>query len=68
MNYFKPTLIFIVVLFSVGTAYDIWAVSHTYEWTISATLYHLAQQWPAIPFALGFLLGHVFFPNRASNK
>ncbi|MES2347860.1 MAG: hypothetical protein V4641_09865 [Pseudomonadota bacterium] len=66
MKFFKPTIVFLVIATVVGAAYDIWAVSHDYNWTISANLYLVAKQWPAIPFAGGFLLGHVLFPNRAA--
>lgn len=64
--YFRPTIVVLVALFAIGAVYDVWAVSHNYSWTISANLYLLSQHWPAIPFAGGFLLGHVLFPNRAA--
>lgn len=63
---FKPTVILLVTTALIWAAYDIWAVAHSYEWTISATLYHAAQRWPAIPFVGGFLLGHTLFPNKAA--
>jgi len=36
--------------------------------TISATLYLLSREFPAIPFGFGFLCGHVFWPVRAALK
>jgi hypothetical protein len=33
--------------------------------TISYQLSKYSMQWPVIPFVLGFLMGHLFFPNHA---
>ena len=63
---FRPTIIVLAIAATVLAAYDIWAASHAYEWTLSSNLLELAQKWPVIPFVLGFLAGHVFFPNRAA--
>lgn len=63
---FRPTIVLIVAIVCICAIYDIWAVSHSYEWTISANLLLISRQWPAIPFIGGFLLGHVLFPNRAA--
>ncbi len=63
---FRPTIVLLVAAVLVGTVYDIWAVTHNYEWTISANLLEVSKRWPAIPFIGGFLLGHVLFPNRAA--
>lgn len=65
-RYFKPTVIFLVASVAIGAAYDVWAVSHSYTWTISANLLQAARDWPVIPFVIGVLLGHVFFPNKAA--
>jgi hypothetical protein len=64
--YFRPTIVLLVALFAIGAVYDVWAVVHNYEWTISATLLGVSKQWPVIPFVLGFLLGHVLWPNKAA--
>jgi hypothetical protein len=66
MHYFKPTIVFIVGSVAAVTIYDVWAVAGGYERTISATLLQAAKDWPIIPFALGVLSGHLFFPNRAA--
>lgn len=34
--------------------------------TISTVLYQLAQAYPVLSFSLGFVTGHVFWPNRAA--
>ncbi len=66
MKLFRPTILFLVAVTVIGAAFDIWAVSHDYNWTISANLWAVSKQWPVIPFVGGFLLGHVLFPNRAA--
>ena len=59
-------MIVIVVITALIIVYDVWAVAKGYEWTISSTLLSAARDWPIIPFALGVLSGHLFFPNRAA--
>jgi hypothetical protein len=65
-SYYKPTVAFIVAVVAVVTVYDVWAVSHDYTWTISATLLQAAKAWPIIGVLIGILIGHLFFPNRAA--
>ncbi len=66
MKYYRPTILFIVAIVAMVTLYDVWAVAHGYEKTISSTLFAASRDWPAIPFMFGFLAGHLFFPNRAA--
>lgn len=42
--------------------YDVWATHSSKAPTLSHELYNLAVRFPVIPFVLGFLLGHVFWP------
>lgn len=63
-KYFKPTIIFMAVSVLLVTVWDIWAVSHNYNWTISYNLYEVCKAWPVIPFLGGLLIGHVVFPNK----
>lgn len=66
---FKPTVCLLVVTTLVGIAYDVWAVSHNYNWTISANLWNIARHTnygPAIVAVGFFLLGHVLMPNRSA--
>ncbi len=63
VKYFWPTIAFILAMVAVITAYDVWAVTHDYGWTISSTLLMAAHDWPIIPFVFGVLAGHLFFPN-----
>lgn len=65
-SYFKPTVAFIVAVIAIVTVYDVWAVAHSYDWTISATLYGAAKQFPIIPFLAGIVCGHLTWPNRAA--
>lgn len=64
---FKPTMILLVGAVIIGAAYDIWAVSHNYHWTISANLLAISARFPVVPFVGGFLIGHVLWPNKGAN-
>lgn len=66
MQYKKPTVFFIVFVTALIVVYDVWALTRGYEWTISSTLLEASKRWPVIPFLLGLLAGHLFFPNRAA--
>ena len=64
----KPTdwtQAFLVAWILVAVAYDLFA---GYWWgtdaTISAVAYDLGRQHPVIPFAVGVVLGHVFWRLR----
>lgn len=67
-KFYKPTICVILGLVGIGTIYDFWAVSHNYEWTISANLWQIARSYygPAIVFVAGFLIGHVLMPNKSA--
>lgn len=53
-------LVVIVAAFGLGI-YDFWVGYKTKGWgTISWVLYSAALKRPAIPFAFGFLMGHIF--------
>ena len=61
MKYFRPTVLFMVLVTAVITVYDVWALAtggpeHTISWTIT-TASHTTI---AIPFLFGFLAGHLF--------
>lgn len=57
---------FIVAFAAVLGIYDTWTLAaNGYDTTVSWVLYSKSKQWPVIPFSIGFLMGHVFMPNRA---
>jgi hypothetical protein len=63
----KLTAAFLVIITGLITLFDVYQLAFKgYDSTISWVLYTSSQQWPIIPFALGVLCGHLFFPNRAS--
>ena len=65
MKYRKLTIAFIVLIVLLVAGYDITiAVLGGEQATISATLLAIARQWPIVPFMLGLLAGHLFFPNK----
>ena len=65
----KLTAAFTVFIIGLITIYDIWTLAaRGYDTTISWSLYTWSQGWPIIPFALGVLAGHLFFPNRAGKE
>ncbi len=62
------TIAVFCILLSVLLIYDGWTLSlFGYETTVSWVIYSKSKDWPAIPFAFGFIAGHLFFPNRAAN-
>ncbi len=64
MNFKKLTIAFIVVVLAVIIVYDIFAiVAGGYDATISSTLYASAKDYPVVSFALGFVMGHIFWLN-----
>ena len=56
----------ITVLVSVAVLllmYDIFVIArYGVKQSISYVVYSLSRQYPIIPFAFGFLMGHLFFP------
>lgn len=64
----KFTVAFMVAVTALVVVVDVALVVRGYEWTISANLYGASKDWPIIPFALGVLAGHLFFPNRAAGR
>lgn len=59
------TLFVFLSLFGILMVYDIWTLTRRgYNTTVSWTIYQLARGWPAVPFAFGFLMGHLFFPQK----
>lgn len=55
----------ILILIGLIAIADTILAMHGEETTISWRLGKLSQKWPVIPFLLGFLAGHLFFPNHA---
>lgn len=55
------TSIVIYSLIGIGLIYDAFALSKSYESTISWTLYSGAKKWPIIPLLFGITLGHLFW-------
>jgi hypothetical protein len=63
MDTTRATEILLIVGILIYAAWDIYAASNdTRGDTISEVIYNAAKRRPVIPFALGFLCGHVFFP------
>lgn len=64
----KRTLLFIIAALVVIFGFDLFTLFHDgYESTISWVTYTLAQKQPIVPFLLGIVFGHLFWPNRAGN-
>ncbi len=65
----STTQAFIVVLIGIVTVYDVWTLwKRGYATTISYTLYAGAIRFPIIPFSLGVIAGHLFWPNVGGFK
>lgn len=60
-----PRTVAVISVFVLGLiAYDIWTISVIgYESTVSWTMYSWSQRFPVISFAVGFVMGHLFWPN-----
>jgi hypothetical protein len=56
-----------IALLCAGLAVGLWDVYATAKNqpsdTVSATLYDWATRWPILPFLLGVIVGHLFFPH-----
>lgn len=63
------TVWFILVVIVFSILYDIW-VGTTYgsASTISWVTWTTAQHYPAIPFAVGFLAGHLFWVQQTGRS
>lgn len=53
---------FLVLSAIVVIAFDVWTmVKRGADTTVSWTLYSVAQKYPVVPFAIGMLMGHLFW-------
>ncbi len=61
----QTTQVVLLLAFLVLGAYDLFAyLAWGREQTLSVVLFESSVEWPVIPFALGFLAGHLFWPIR----
>lgn len=62
---FSLTFIWLVGVFFLLIAYDIYAVTKGKS-TVSWIIFDTSRRWPVVPFLsgfiIGFLMGHLFFP------
>ena len=60
----------VIAIFVAGlTVYDIWTiVRRGYTTTVSWTLLTLAKKFPIISFALGVVMGHLFWVNEIPDR
>lgn len=62
------TLTVSLAILAVIVIYDVWTLLRRgYATTISWNLYLLSLRFPIIPAAIGVVIGHLFWPNRAGN-
>ena len=63
----RATTDFIAIILFVIFAYDAYAVARWgHSGTISAVLLKYAYKYPVVPFLIGLIMGHLFWPNMAS--
>ena len=56
------TAIFLAVVLAAVGIVDVWlGTVYGMEYTITAVIRVASQQWPIIPFAVGCLVGHLFW-------
>lgn len=70
----KISIAIVLLLTGLITIIDVGLLLKGYEYTISATLFELASGTgcekaanPVIPFAIGIIGGHLFWPNRRAS-
>ena len=64
----RATTDFIAIALFIIFAYDFYAVRRWGQGgTISAVLLKYAYKFPVVPFLIGFIMGHLFWPNVASS-
>lgn len=60
---------FIVVIIFTAIFYDIYiGVTHGGDSTISWVTWTTAKNYPAIPFAIGFICGHLFWSQQTKER
>lgn len=65
MNYKKITIIFIVVMIAIIAGYDVWVIASSgSENSISMTMIEWSYKYPVFTFAMGFVMGHLFWRVR----
>jgi ATP/ADP translocase len=58
----SKTQIFIIVWSLIAAFYVIYAaIFLPLDETVSHTLYDASRRWPILPFAVGVLIGHIFW-------
>lgn len=64
----RLTSIVIALVVASLIGYDVWtAIEHGGPSTISWTLWTLAKGYPVIPFAIGFVMGHLFWVQQSGD-
>lgn len=68
----KITIYFMIATIAVIAAFDVWVLlAHGGDATISRVVFRWSEQTPfgfLIGFAVGFLCGHLFWPQRIKNE
>ena len=63
------TKAFIILIITVIVVFDVATLTlRGYETTISWELYSRSLEFPVIPFSLGFICGHLFWPNKMPER
>lgn len=69
MKFDRLTFFVAISVLAVIIVYDTWTlIARGYETTISSQLYTLALGQPIIPCAIGVVIGHLFWGNRAARE
>lgn len=66
MSQDKTTTIFSIVIIAAIIIFDVWTLlERGYTTTISWQLYERSKAEPIIPLAIGVVIGHLWWPNKA---
>ncbi len=66
MNYRKRALLLVLAVVVIVFGIDAyWIATEGYEATVSFNVYETSKENPVIPFLMGFICAHLFWPNSA---
>lgn len=69
MSWKQWTVYFTLITFAAIGVWDVWVISQEgTEASISYLLIHWAYDYPAFPFTMGFVMGHLFWQLSSNRK
>ena len=67
-NYRKRAMLLVLAVVAIIFGVDAyWLATEGYFATVSYNVYTTSKENPAIPFVIGFIMGHLFFPQGSES-